>query len=1251
MKKLLFTFALLCAVVHGVWAQNDENYSKSYVWRSWNETTKMVEESVEHYAGAAVYETGDYPNTWVTLDDRTNYWVFDGTIKVKCIQVTGAKHLILRDGTTLTLDHIKLEAGATLEIHSQQGLNGDIGKLIVHGSEYDGAAGIGGGNGASAGELVIHGGNITVINNQEYGAGIGGGKNGNGGKVTILGGDLVVNNLRAGAAIGGGYKGNGGDVAIYGGNLTLHSGYTGSFYASAIGKGEGGSSNGTLTLGDVSTYQGKRESGFTSFDEHPIFRSKRVALCESGYPVKIKTCTEHKFYTKNCDNCGHYTDNPEGLTYIDRTWDSKNKKVVEKEVTVYDAKNLSGYLPFENLATRKLVGDATYFVTGTLDFHDFTWLNNGTTKLILCDDAVLRLNHVIVTNTWCALHIYGQKNDAGQLIANETRKAAASEPLLNEWPYESGIGGGGDSDNHIYIHGGTIMAYGSGSQSGIGTESRYGGDSIFIYGGRVNAEGADGTLGTYYGACGIGHGGQVINIYGGDVTARGGEYAAGILGTDATIWGGQVHAYGGADGAGIGSRKDGLTCTVNIHGGTIYAEGAANAAGIGGGKNGRFGHVNITGGDITARGGKYAAGIGGGINQNFEGITISGGTIHAYGGVDGAGIGGGEDGDSGDITISGGTVYAEATGDGSNAVAIGAGEDGKGGNITISGGTVYAKGGNGSGLAIGSNLSDEHNKGTLSLADNYKVNAGRDENNIERRFTLGERGPACWYRRYVEISECKHDTPTRGNDKMEALSYTIGEDNTHDLHCRYCNLEKAEEHNFVENVCDKCGKKFNSDEDMWTITIYQANTSNKDIAQEADYDNGTEYKILKGRTFSMPALTKSLEGLSVKALVKDPETTPTNIWLTDAEIANPQDLFDPSIPFTPIQDSKIYVRYRLDFTPNWKWHEDENGFIDPSKVELWFSNPLLYDGNEQSIETKIDVKENRWEDDITYTATVTYNYQYPNWLTGVTYTFTDVKHTPYYKRDITLYKNESNKDIVFEYEGKTVNVTLSDRTFFHDGTWNTVVLPFALSEEQLADEECPLHGAVIKQLEDCSFANGTLTLTFSKNSLSSMEAGMPYLVKWPSGDDVSNPVFKNVTVSKDIKTSTFIHDQAYGISFMGYYDPVEITSSMVSEKTILYLGANNKLYYPSEPITIGAHHAFFGLYGFTVADLAQGAKSVMLNFGEDETTTSIHNSQFTITTPPLGGWGAYYSLDGRRLNGKPTTKGIYIHNGKKVVIK
>ena len=62
------------------------------------------------------------------------------------------------------------------------------------------------------------------------------------------------------------------------------------------------------------------------------------------------------------------------------------------------------------------------------------------------------------------------------------------------------------------------------------------------------------------------------------------------------------------------------------------------------------------------------------------------------------------------------------------------------------------------------------------------------------------------------------------------------------------------------------------------------------------------------------------------------------------------------------------------------------------------------------------------------------------------------------------------------------------------------------------------------------------------------------------------------------------------------------------------------------------------------APLAPGLKMV---FGDGET-----NSLSLIPSPSReGGAGAWYTLDGRRLQGKPTQKGLYIHGNIKVVIK
>ena len=53
-------------------------------------------------------------------------------------------------------------------------------------------------------------------------------------------------------------------------------------------------------------------------------------------------------------------------------------------------------------------------------------------------------------------------------------------------------------------------------------------------------------------------------------------------------------------------------------------------------------------------------------------------------------------------------------------------------------------------------------------------------------------------------------------------------------------------------------------------------------------------------------------------------------------------------------------------------------------------------------------------------------------------------------------------------------------------------------------------------------------------------------------------------------------------------------------------------------------------------------------FGFDEGTTEITNTDFTDSTDKAGAW---YTLSGVRLNAKPTQKGLYIVNGKKIMIK
>ena len=73
---------------------------------------------------------------------------------------------------------------------------------------------------------------------------------------------------------------------------------------------------------------------------------------------------------------------------------------------------------------------------------------------------------------------------------------------------------------------------------------------------------------------------------------------------------------------------------------------------------------------------------------------------------------------------------------------------------------------------------------------------------------------------------------------------------------------------------------------------------------------------------------------------------------------------------------------------------------------------------------------------------------------------------------------------------------------------------------------------------------------------------------------------------------------------------------------------------------------------------SNGVKEFKLNFGEEDSADgiiAIDNGQLTIDNEDsslftlhssLSGW---YTLDGRKLGGKPTKSGLYIHNGKKVL--
>jgi len=114
------------------------------------------------------------------------------------------------------------------------------------------------------------------------------------------------------------------------------------------------------------------------------------------------------------------------------------------------------------------------------------------------------------------------------------------------------------------------------------------------------------------------------------------------------------------------------------------------------------------------------------------------------------------------------------------------------------------------------------------------------------------------------------------------------------------------------------------------------------------------------------------------------------------------------------------------------------------------------------------------------------------------------------------------------------------------------------------------------------------------------------------------------------------------ITFLGTYDYMSFDSE---NRSILFLGDNNTLYWPqpegSNIPSIGACRAYFKLKGLSASEVS----TTRLFFGDEE-TSGIITTDFTDRTD-----ATWFTIDGKKLDKAPTRKGLYILNGKKVVIK
>ncbi len=478
------------------------------------------------------------------------------------IIISGTVTLNLGEGATLIASKgIEVDEGNTLTIEGNGALNATADKFYaaIGRGFHDSTSG-------TSGTININGGTVTAIGGR-FAAAIGGGYEGVSGTINISGGTIVATGGYCAAGIGGGTFAACGVVNISGGQVTANGDR-----ASGIGPGYDAGTSGTVTLGwtneddfiyatnydNVETLTLDDEFYFVDNGEHIIATTANISG-KTLYPLLAKYTLEYA-HINGIEPYYRYTGNDIDLTYT--VTDLEGNPMVKG--TDYTA----AFSP----STIKEKGDYTLTITAAGDHYtgsksisfsvvDIITVTSSTTEMDEKYGVPYKVSNDITVGS--RINIVGDI----LLMLDEGKTLTASKGIELS------------KNNKLTIEGnGSLIANGDGNNAGIGAMEV-------------------GTL--------------IINS--GNITATGGD------GGSAGIGGSKTNYQGNTDGG-----------VITINGGTINVTGSAYTPAIGGSLGGVCGTITINGGKVTANGGShYVAGSyedGYGIGVGYHG-TKSGTVI------------------------------------------------------------------------------------------------------------------------------------------------------------------------------------------------------------------------------------------------------------------------------------------------------------------------------------------------------------------------------------------------------------------------------------------------------------------------------------------------------------------------------------------------------------------------------------------------------------------------------------------------
>lgn len=210
--------------------------------------------------------------------------------------------------------------------------------------------------------------------------------------------------------------------------------------------------------------------------------------------------------------------------------------------------------------------------------------------------------------------------------------------------------------------------------------------------------------------------------------------------------------------------------------------------------------------------------------------------------------------------------------------------------------------------------------------------------------------------------------------------------------------------------------------------------------------------------------------------------------------------------------------------------------------------------------------------------------------------------------------------------------------------WYTMVLPFATTVAKLSKA---IGYAIVNVVNPDGTTANNIKFQLTMGNL---PANQPFMIK----TDADITATKNLVFEDDVKIENATApsvDAGQGYKLFGTYTSKAITNAHEADYFLFYHSDKDKTTWDNissagVTATIKAFNAW--------ADLspAANAHDVTFTFEElDGSTTAIKAVDFSSNGKAAKSAEGWYTVNGVKLQGAPTEKGIYIQNGKKVVLK